>query len=134
VKRRVAWFLVGALAFWAAAAALAYGLGDSEAVPCIAAAAGLCLLPSIATLAWATWAATQSPEQQLAATLGRTGLRMFFVLGVGLLLTKLVPYFSERQQGFWLWILVFYLFDLGLEMALLLAGRPMPEKQDSQRS
>jgi hypothetical protein len=85
------------------------------------AAAVLCLIPTGLTLAWASWAARQSSEQQLMMTLGGTGLRMAFVLASGLLLFFRVPYFHE--PGFWGWILAFYLFTLALEMTLILTGR-----------
>jgi hypothetical protein len=44
---------------------------------------------------------------------------MVFVLGGGLLLYSLVPYF--QQTGFWIWLLVFYLFTLTVEVGLLRA-------------
>jgi hypothetical protein len=134
VKRRLAWFLAGSLAFWAVAAGLAFVLWDGVAVAYSSAAAALCLLPSVVTFLWTARGLAQSPEQQLLAALGGTGVRMFFVLGAGLLLTHTVPYFAERQQSFWFWLLVFYLFNLALEMSLLVAGRPLADKQDQPGS
>jgi hypothetical protein len=87
-----------------------------------AVALALCLVPTAATLLWAGWALDQSPEQQLGLVLGGTGVRMVFVLGAGLLLNSFVPYF--QRQGFWLWILGFYLLTLFLEMVLIVTGRP----------
>jgi hypothetical protein len=132
VKQRLAWFLAGALAFWAVATGVAILFWDDVAVALSAVAALLCLLPSVATLLWSAWGMEQSPEQQLTATLGGTGVRMFFVLGVGLLLTHTVPWVAVRQQSFWLWLLVFYLFYLMLEMVLLVAGRNLSEKPDQR--
>jgi hypothetical protein len=85
------------------------------------AAAVLCLIPTGLTLAWASWAARQSGEQQLMMTLGGTGMRMAFVLLSALFLYFRVPLF--HQPGFWGWILAFYLFTLALEMTLILTGR-----------
>jgi hypothetical protein len=129
VKRRLAWFLVGALTFWLAAAAWSYLMWGAAAFPDCTVAAILCLLPSLGTLAWSNWSLSRAPEQQLATALGGTGIRMLFVVGGGLLLTTKVPYFTERQQSFWLYVLVFYLFDLALEMATLVAGRPAADRQ-----
>jgi hypothetical protein len=88
-------------------------------------AAGLCLFPTGATLLWSNWAWNQSPEQQLLVVLGGTGVRMAVVLGCGLALYSLAPYF--QQQSFWLCLLVFYLFTLALEMVLIVKGRPTAE-------
>jgi hypothetical protein len=122
VRRRVAGFLAVALAFWLVAAGLAYLKWDELEVGYCSVAATLCLLPSLGTLVWSEWGQRQSPEQQLTAALGGTGVRMFFVLGTGLLLTNTLAYFAERQQNFWLWLLLFYLVDLALEMIFLAAG------------
>ena len=80
-------------------------------------AAGLCLVPTSLTLAWATRKVGRSADQQMLLVLAGIGVRMTFVLGVGLALSLAVPYF--QQQSFWVWLLVFYLFTLGLEMVLL---------------
>jgi hypothetical protein len=131
VRRRLAWFLAAALVVWVLAAGLAYLRGDATEVAYCSSAALLCLLPTVGTLIWAEWCQGQSPEQQLTAVLGGTGVRMFFVLGTGLLLTNTIPFFGEHQQGFWLWLLLFYLLDLALEMTLLVAGRPEAGKPGS---
>ncbi len=126
--KRLAWFLAGALVVWAG---LAWGLQGRDFAPdtgILTVAAALCLIPSLLTLAWASWSVGRAPEQQLLATLGGTGARMFIVLAVGLVLTSAVPYFAERQEGFWVSILIFYLLYLGLEVAILLIGRPAPEQ------
>jgi DMSO reductase anchor subunit len=140
VKRHLAWFLVGGVTFWAAATGVAWLFWDEEkagpfleALPAIAVAAGLCLVPSALTLVWTTWSSVSSPEQQLTATLGGTGVRMFVVLAVGLGLTMNAPYFEERRQSFWMWVLIFYLYDLGLEIAILLLGRSTASAQGAER-
>jgi hypothetical protein len=59
--------------------------------------------------------------------LGGTGLRLFFVLGAGLVLTGAVPYF--QLQSFWVWVLVFYLFTLALEMLLAIRSLTLLERR-----
>jgi hypothetical protein len=55
--------------------------------------------------------------------LGGTGVRMVVVLGAGVLLSVLVPFFGgEGLYAFWGWILIFYVFTLVLEIAVLLGG------------
>jgi hypothetical protein len=105
------WFLVGVPA--------RHWLGDSAAI-FLGVALLLCLVPTAATMVWARWSLRQSPEQQLLMVLGGTGLRMFFVLAAGLIIYFQVPYFQE--QSFWIWVLVAYLFSLGLEMSLVLGS------------
>jgi hypothetical protein len=125
VKRRLGLLLAGTIAFWIIAAGFVYFLGEEETqqqtLVYSAVAAGLCLVPMAATLLWVSWGAQQSPDQQMVAVLGGTGVRMFAVLGVGLLLTNVSPYF--RQGGFWFWVLAFYLLTLTLEMVIVVRGR-----------
>jgi ABC-type spermidine/putrescine transport system permease subunit II len=107
-------------------------LGGDAGLVYSAVAAGLCLVPTALTLLWADWASRQSPEQQLTMVLGGTGVRMGVVMGVGLLFYLLVPYF--QQPGFWLWLLAFYLFTLGLEMVLVVRSRSAFEQRSEPAS
>jgi hypothetical protein len=132
--RRLAWFLTGALVLWAGLAWVLRGKDFAPDTTVLTVAAGLCLVPSLVTLAWASWSIGRAPEQQLLATLGGTGLRMFVVLAVGLVLTSAIPYFAQQQQGFWVSVLIFYLLYLGLEVAILLIGRPAPPPQGEQHN
>ena len=120
--RRLATLLGGSFAFWVLLAIPGSYVWGESALVCSALAAALCLVPTALTLAWASWASNQSPDQQLVMILGGTGVRMFLVLGSALALYYTVPYLSDRL-GFWVWVLVFYLFTLALEMALVLSGR-----------
>lgn len=88
-----------------------------------ATALGLCLVPTVLTMLWASWSSGQDPEQQVVAALGGTGIRMAFVLGMGLLLSSSVPYYQQHFRAFWLWVLLYYLATLGLEMTLLVRAR-----------
>src|SRR5258708_30885265 len=96
--------------------------GGAAAVVYSLSAVLICLIPTAGTLYWGMRAVQGPPEQQLMVVMGGTGIRMLFVLLVGLALYKLVPYY-QTYQGFWIWLLVFYLFILALEMILLLSGQ-----------
>jgi hypothetical protein len=121
VKKRLGLLLAGSLTFWLLAAYPAHLRWGDSAVVYSAVALLLCLVPTTATLLWAGWALEQSAEQQLGVVLGGTGVRMIFVLGLALVLHYSVPYF--QQQSFWVWILVFYLVTLTLEMVLIVRDR-----------
>jgi hypothetical protein len=132
VIRNLGVLAAAALAFWAVLAGLAYlswghvfansDLPYEVALGHSITALLLCLVPAALTMLWATWGRTQSPEQRVVAVLGGTGVRMFVVLGVCLLLTSFVPYY--QHASFWIWVLLFYLFTLALEVVLLVRGRP----------
>jgi len=124
--KRVGILIACTLLLWAAAAYPAWLLGGEQALIFSLVAVALCLTPTVLTLLWADWSVRQSPEQQLTMVLGGTGVRMGFVLGVGLLLYTLMPYF--QQQSFWLCLLVFYLFTLALEIVLVVRSRVAAEK------
>lgn len=118
MTRQLGTLVLASLALWAVLAYPARLLWGSVAVYYSAAALALCLPPAAVTLAWGRRALRQSAERQLLMVVGGTGLRMAGVLGAGLALALLVPYF--RQPGFWVAVLVFYLFTLAVEMMLLL--------------
>lgn len=123
MKTRLAVLVLGTLALWALVAIPARHLWGDEAAAYSAVAAGLCLVPSAATFVWAAWSLRQPPDQQvgvLVAVLGGTGARMFFVLGAGAALWAWLPYF--HRPAFWIWLVVFYLLTLTLEMVLLVGG------------
>jgi len=80
-------------------------------------AMAVCLLPALAVMIW-TQRTQGAPEEQVLAVLGGTALRMFFVLGAGLLLSKTMP--EIYTESFWGWVAVFYLFVLALETMLIL--------------
>jgi hypothetical protein len=127
VKKRVITLIGGSLLAWALLAYPARHLWGDSALVYSAVAVALCLVPTAATMLWAGWALRQSPEQQLVMVLGGTGVRMGVVLGAGLVLTSFVPFFG--QQSFWLWLLLFYLITLTLEMVLVVGGGPASDGQ-----
>jgi hypothetical protein len=123
VLRRIGILTGGCLGLWALLALPSrYLWGDAAAVSG-GVAAILCLVPTTLTLAWAGWALGRPSDEQLIMVLGGTGVRMFFVLLSALALYSYVPYLQE-QRGFWLWVLIFYLFTLALETVLIVGGRP----------
>jgi hypothetical protein len=81
-------------------------------------ALALSLVPAVATLLWADRVWKNSPEMQLLAALGGSGVRMAIVLGVGALLYFQYP--ETFSAAFLVWLLIFYLVFLALEMTLLL--------------
>ena len=92
--------------------------GDA-AVVFSAVAALICLVPTTATLIWSERSLKAAPEQQMLAIFGGTGVRMVFVIGVGMVLYYSLPLFNDSR--FWIWVVVFYLFTLALEMTLLVS-------------
>ena len=83
-------------------------------------ALGICLVPALVTLAWAT-KPNLSPETRVLAILGGSGIRLFATLGLGLVLTKFLP--ESFPEIFWLWVGFFYLFTLLVEVVLLLGKK-----------
>jgi hypothetical protein len=126
VKKRVGLLITVTLTAWALIAYPARLLWGDDALVYSAVAAALCLVPTALTMLWAGWATRQSPEQQLMMVLGGTGVRMGVVLGVGLMLYSWVPLFG--QQSFWVWVLLFYLLTLALEMVLVVKGQPAADE------
>ncbi|MBM4068396.1 MAG: hypothetical protein FJ271_05560 [Planctomycetes bacterium] len=123
--RQAAYLAGGVLLLWGIAVVPARFAQGEAAIYESAAAAGLCLLPALATLIWSQRAGT-SMEARLLSLVGGTGLRMMFVLGGGFGLTRLLPDWFDWT--FWIWLMVFYIFTLGLETTLLVKsrGRPTP--------
>jgi hypothetical protein len=119
--RRLLLLLSGSLAFWVLVGIPARLLGGDAALAYSGTALLLCLVPAVVTLVWAGQALKGTVDQQLLLVLGGTGVRLFTVLGAAWLLDAWVPYY-RLYAGFWLWVLVAYLFTLALEITLLLAG------------
>jgi hypothetical protein len=125
---RLLLLLGGVLAFWVLLAVPARWLGGGDrAVVYSGTAALLCLIPAAGTLLLTERLGRGRPNQRLLMHLGSTGIRMFFVLMAGCGLFLGVPFFRE-QFGFLIWLAVFYLFTLALEVVLLLAGQPAEQR------
>jgi threonine/homoserine/homoserine lactone efflux protein len=90
-------------------------------------AAVLCLVPTTLTLAWSRRAYKGQPEQQLAAVLGGTAVRMIFVMAVGLVLFYSIE--AYQYQRFWLFVIFYYLVTLALEVVILVRSTPEQAQQ-----
>ena len=76
----------------------------------------LCVVPGAAATAWAL-GRNQTAETRTLAVLAGSGIRMFATLAGGLILTELWP--EAFPKVFWLWVGVFYLLLLALEVIVL---------------
>jgi hypothetical protein len=124
VTTRLLTLLGGVVAFWLIVGLPARWLGGGDqALLFCGAALLLCLVPSAATLLWAEWTWKNRPQDVLIMALAATGVRMGVVLLGAFLVTQTAEAFRGRL-AFWIWVVVGYLFTLGLEMSLVLAGRP----------
>jgi hypothetical protein len=133
--RRLSQLVLSSLAFWFVAGGAAYFLQDRDADVVIFSGTAwlLCLIPGLATLAWASWSQQSTPDQLVLAGLGGAGIRMFFVGGAGMVLQGRVPYFQQGDYWtYWGWILVFYLFCQTAELVILLGGRPRPTPESTK--
>src|SRR6266480_4905920 len=115
--RRPLLLVAGCAWIWLLLAPVAYVLDPEWGLVHSAVAAAICLLPTVATLLWCDRVLGNSPEMQLAAVFGGTGVRMAVVVGAALALYSSLEEF--RLGRFWVWIVVFYLVSLTLEMILL---------------
>ena len=124
MSKRVLILVGGVAALWLLLALPARHLGGGDdAVLQSGLAALLCLVPATAVMVWAHWAFRQNVEQQTYVVLGGGALRMGFVLGVALVLTQVVGLFKD-PTAFFVWLGVFYLATLALEIGLLVTARP----------
>ena len=125
MKKSLSLLVGGSVIFWLITFYPALLLGGEYEVVFEAVAGVLCLFPTAATLIWCHKALKGAAQQQLLAVLGGTAVRMVFVIGAGMVLYHLFPYF--HHEGFWIAVIIFYLFTLTLEMKLILAGRARTE-------
>lgn len=123
---RLGVLLIGTLLFWLLVSYPAWRLLGETHLAYSAVSLGLCVVPAALTLLLDRLAAGGGPEAQLGAVVAGMLLRMAVVLGGGLALSSLLPYFQE--QAFWLWVVVFYLYTLTLEMVLIVRARSALER------
>jgi hypothetical protein len=107
----------GSGAVWLVLAVPAWLLTGPQALLDTAAACGLCLVPMSLTMAWAHWAFGTSPEQQLAAVMGGTGVRLLVTVAGSIGLYFAVE--ALQRPAFLIWVVVFYLATLALEVVLV---------------
>ena len=114
--KSAALLVVGSFVLWAAVLYPGWLLWGELALIQSAVAWLLCVAPGVATLLWAQ-GRNATPEMRTMAVLAGSGLRMFVTLSGGLLLTDLLP--ETFTKMFWLWVGVFYMLLLALEVVLL---------------
>jgi hypothetical protein len=130
VTKKIYSLILGTLAFGGAGALASSYVWPEVPIPLYSlVAAGLCLIPTVVTLIWASRIGNRQGEQQLLLVLGGTAVRMTLVLAVSLLLYYTFPTFE--RMSFWIVILVFYLFTLAFEIALLVSGS-IDQKKERQ--
>jgi len=122
VIARVIWLIVAGMLFYVLAGVPARYLGGGDvALAHAGTAVLLCLVPGIITLLWAGSTLRRDPQQAPLMVLGASGVRMFGVLLVALVLFMQVPLYRDHA-GFLFWVLGAYLFLLAVEIGLLLKG------------
>lgn len=115
-------FIIGGLAVGAIALGVGYFTWGDDAVTQGATAFGLTFVPAALTLAWVLYSNRSTPEMQLLASLGSSGVRMAIALGGGFLLTNAQP--EIYSTPFWFWLVLFYMVLLGFEIALVIRQQP----------
>lgn len=118
MMRQAVLFVMGVVGAWVALAYPAYWFLGADGLIHSAVAAGLCLVPGLATLLWTSQALRGQAELQLVGVMGGTVVRLVVVAGATLVLYAAVPGF--QAASFPIAVLVFYLITLGLELALIL--------------
>lgn len=127
---RLGVLLVGTLLFWLLVSYPAWRLlGDTHLVYS-AVSLALCVVPAALTLLLDRLVVSGGPEAQLGAVVAGMIMRMAVVLGGGLALSSFLSYFQE--QAFWLWVVVFYLYTLTLEMVLIVRARSALEQPTNE--
>ena len=111
--KQVGILIGGVIVSWAVLLAPGWLLGGERAILHATVALVICLAPAVATLVWAL----KPGADILVAVLGGTGIRLLVVLGSGFLLRHTWP--DAFPDAFWIWIGIFYLITLALEVALV---------------
>ncbi len=120
--KSLVFFVCGALLFGSVTLGLGYWLCEQDTVLQGGAAFGLAFVPAAITLGWVIFSYRSTPDMQLMASLGSSGLRMAVALGGGLLLTNVLP--ETFDTPFWFWLVLFYLALLVYEISLLIWRQP----------
>ena len=113
---RVMLLIAAGLAFLLLAGLPARFLYGDEALIDCGTAVLLCLVPAVLTLFW-IGSASQNPQQASLKLLAASGMRMFGVLSIAVLLYFQTPWFQGRD-GFLFWVLAAYLYLLAVEVLL----------------
>jgi hypothetical protein len=127
MMRQLGLLVAGSAFLWLLLALPAWLLAGPSGLVDTTVACCLCLVPMTATLLWCQWAQNGSPEQQLAAVMGGTGVRLLVVIlgSVGLFLAVE----ALQRPAFLIWVVVFYLASLALEVTLVVRRQDAQTKQ-----
>jgi hypothetical protein len=117
MMRQLAQLWAGSLALWMVLASGGWLVAGTTGVIDTAVACGLCLVPMTLTMLWCHHAFRGAAEQQLMAVLGGTGVRLLVVIAGGIALYHSVA--ELHRPAFLLWVVVFYLGTLTLEIVLV---------------
>jgi hypothetical protein len=117
MRRQLIHLLSGSLAIWLVLAVPAWLLAGDSALLDTVLACALCLVPMGVTLAWCQWAFGGSPEHQLLAVLGGTSVRLVVVVAGGIGMSR--AFEALDRPAFLIWVVVFYLATLALEVVLV---------------
>jgi hypothetical protein len=117
MMRPIGQLWAGAAVIWLVLAIPAWLIADVQGWVDSAFAAGLCLIPMTVTLWWCRGAMAGSADQQLTAILGGSGVRLVAVLCASIGLFLGVE--ALHRPAFLIWVVVFYLATLALEVALI---------------
>ena len=115
--KTLVWFICGALLFGSATLGIGFAVWPADVFVQGITAFGLAFVPATLTLAWIVYSCRSTPELQLIASLGGSGVRMALALGGGFMLTSAQP--ATFAMPFWSWLVLFYLSFLGFEMVLI---------------
>jgi hypothetical protein len=118
MMRQLGQLWAASVLLWLVLAIPAWLLGQEQACIDSAVAVLLCLLPMSATLWWCHRAFAGSPEAQLAAVMGGSGVRLVVVLPASIGLFFAVE--ALQRPAFLIWVVVYYLATLALEVVLIM--------------
>jgi hypothetical protein len=123
--RSLVFFICGALLFGTLTLGIGYWVGNDDTLLQGGVAFGLAFVPAALTLGLVVYSYRSTPELQLTASLGGSGLRMAVALGGGVFLTNTQPHLFGTP--FWSWLVLFYLVLLGFEITLLVWRTRSPQ-------
>jgi hypothetical protein len=130
MSRRLLAFAAGCVGGWLALAGPAWGLGGAAALANLTIAAALCGAPALLTLALAELSAGGRPEARAGVLAAGAVIRMAAVLGGAALLVTAFPRLTAGGDLlFWGWVIVFYLFTLAWEVALVAGLSPAADRR-----
>jgi hypothetical protein len=130
MRRRLVTFIAGCAGGWLALAGPAWGLGGAPGLVNLTIAAVLCGVPAFLTLALAELNAGRAPEVRAAVVAAGAVVRMIAVLGGSALLVVGFPRLTAGGDLlFWGWVIVFYLFTLAWEVAVVAGLSPAADRQ-----